>query len=121
MRTKRTILVAVLALSLAVFGATQVGAYGLFTMEGGNCSQCHDTWPGAQHDLHGSISCTVCHVGGVGANPVAVTTCTGCHPAADMLELHSPLEAPNGQFCGLCHEGIAAEGHSFSELKELFE
>jgi hypothetical protein len=121
MRTRRTI-TALLILSIGIFWGLQAGAYGLFTAdppESGNCSQCHSDWPGDAHTVHMSFDCGLCHVDDA---PVPVSSCNGCHDPAELLDLHSPLEGPGDQFfCGYCHEGVTAEAHDWSELKQLFE
>lgn len=122
MRSRRTLTITLLILAVGVFWSLQAGAYGLFTAdpaEAGNCSQCHTDWPGDTHTVHMSFSCDNCHVDDA---PVPVSSCSGCHPAGALLELHAPLVGPgDGQQCGVCHEGVANEAQSWSELKELFE
>lgn len=119
MTTKRTILILMAATALVLFGALQASGYVLFDVDvEGDCAQCHTTWPGAEHTIHtAAFDCTACHTG---SDPVPVSACSACHEVPDVLDLHGPLEAPNGQYCGLCHEGVAAESHSFTEIKELF-
>jgi hypothetical protein len=122
MRTRRTIFTTLLILSIGLLWSMQAGAYGLFTAdppESGNCSQCHTDWPGATHTVHMGFDCGLCHVDEM---PVPVSSCSGCHPAAGLLEAHSPLEGPGDMFyCGYCHDGVGNESRSWGELKDLFE
>lgn len=117
MNTKRTILILMAVAAVSLFGALQASGYVLFTEVEGNCSQCHTTWPGAEHTIHTGFSCALCHTD---EEPVPVNACATCHDPSDLLALHGPFEAPNNQYCGLCHEGVAAEDHSYSEIKALF-
>lgn len=121
MTPKRTILILAAATALVLFGALQASGYNVFDVEEeGDCAQCHTTWPGAEHDFHtAEYGCATCHTGAF-SDPVPVSVCSACHEVPDVLELHGPLEAPNGQYCGLCHEGVAAESHSYTEIKALF-
>jgi hypothetical protein len=120
---KRTILAVVCVLAVSILWNLQVGAYGLFTAdppESSRCSQCHTDWPGATHTDHQSFSCSTCH--GDFSNPVASSSCSGCHNgAAALLDLHAPLEGPGDQsYCGYCHLGVDAESRNWGEVKSLF-
>ena len=118
MSTRRTIQTLFTVLAVAALFTVPAMGYELFT-GGGNCFQCHDTWPGAQHDAHPSVGCAACH--GDFSGPVLVSTCSACHDPADLLDLHGPLEAPDFSYCGNCHTAIATEQESLSELKQLFD
>jgi RecJ-like exonuclease len=123
MNLKRMILVTTLIVSTVMLWTLQVGAYGLITgdpPESNLCSQCH-TFPGGNHDFHinAGIGCAACH--GDFSAPVVTSACSACHGAGTILDAHSGIEAPNGEYCGYCHEGVTNESHSFTELKNIFE
>jgi hypothetical protein len=113
----------VLLIGVSILWNLQVGAYDVFTADppaSSNCSQCHTDWPGATHDFHsGAFSCDNCH--NPFGTPVATSSCSACHPAGGVLELHSPLEGPGDQaYCGYCHAGVNAEERNWGEVKSLF-
>jgi hypothetical protein len=127
MKLKRLIPLAVLATLIVTVWSFQVGAYGLVSADGtpgdGNCNQCH-SFTGANHDFHtgAGISCSACHDDG----QVLTSACSACHPVEGypdegIFALHGGLEAPNGDYCGYCHQGVGAEDHSWTELKNIFE
>jgi len=123
MRIKRTILGLLCVLTVAILWNLQVGAYGVFTAdppESSNCSQCHTDWPGATHSFHQSFACDNCHPDFI--TPVVSSSCTGCHNgASSILNLHSSLEGPGDmRYCGYCHEGVGAESRNWGEVKALF-
>jgi len=120
MKTRRMLIVMAIV-AVGMFWSLPAGAYGVFT-GANNCNQCHDTWPGSEHTLHSSqFACSLCHVGGVGVNPVEPTSCLQCHDTTDLFVLHGPLTDGDGFQCGYCHEGVTAEGHSWTDLKNIFE
>ncbi len=118
MRTRPTIPPILIALAVIALFSVPAASYELFT-GGGNCFQCHGTWPGDQHDAHPAVGCAECH--GDFSNPVMVSTCSACHDPDDLLDLHGPLQAPDGDYCGYCHTSIATERESLSQLKKLFD
>jgi hypothetical protein len=122
MTIKRTMIgVAVLA-ATSILWTLQVGAYGVFTAdppESSNCSQCHTDWPGATHNIHQAFECNNCHI--PFGSPVEPSACSACHVAADILTLHSPLEGPGDMaYCGYCHAGVDSESRNWGEVKALF-
>ena len=122
MKIKRLLAISPLILLIVLFWALQANAYFLFSAdppEAGRCSQCH-SFPGAQHDFHqGFVSCSACH--GDFSSPVESSACASCHGAATILDLHAGVEAPNGEYCGYCHEGVGVEHRSWTELKNIFD
>jgi hypothetical protein len=129
MQLKRKILFAVLAAAAVAVWGFQAGAYSLVSTDGmpqeGNCNQCH-TFQGANHDFHtgAGVACAACH--GDFSEQVATSACAGCHPTAGypdegIFALHDSAEAPNGDYCGYCHEGVGAEHRSWTELKNIFD
>ena len=123
MRITRTLLALLCVLAVSVLWNLQVGAYGVFTAdppESSNCTQCHTDWPGATHTVHQAFSCNNCHI--PFGTPVAPSACTGCHDGATaILTLHSPLEGPGDQsYCGYCHAGVGAESRNWGGVKALF-
>nr|MEE4267353.1 hypothetical protein [Candidatus Krumholzibacteria bacterium] len=122
MRNKPKLMVALLVILVSSFLSLQVGAYGLFQAtppESGQCSQCHSDWPGATHTIHTGFGCASCHVEEL---PVAVSSCATCHPAANLLTAHSPLEGPGDlAYCGYCHAGTGTEHFNMGEIKALFK
>ena len=123
MNLKRMIPIAILVFSITMVWSLQVGAYGLYSADppaSGNCSQCH-SFPGANHDFHtgASISCAACH--GDFSAPVVTSNCAACHGAGEILDDHAGVQAPNGEYCGYCHDGVGTESRSFTELKNIFE
>ena len=122
MRTMRTITI-LTALAILSLGAYQAVAHTLFTGDN-SCSFCHDTFDagGAEHSAHPAVGCSECHVDGVGVEPVTVNSCVQCHDVPDMFLLHAPaVYGDPEQQCGYCHEGVANEQHSWSDLKNIFE
>lgn len=122
MRIKLTFKITLLVLVLGTLWSLQAGAYNLFTAEppeASNCSQCHSDWPGATHSVHtAAFDCGVCHTDDL---PVPVNACAGCHPAADLLTLHSPLEGPGDMnYCGYCHAGTDTYEGTLDHLKALY-
>jgi hypothetical protein len=129
MKIKRMIPLAILAATFLALWSFQVGAYGLVSADGspgdGNCNQCH-SFPGANHTFHtnAGVSCATCH--GDFSAQVPSSVCAGCHPVdgypdEGLFALHGGLEAPNGDYCGYCHQGVGAEDHSWTELKNIFD
>jgi len=119
MRIKRTILATLLVVTIGLFWSLQAGAYNLFSGDN-NCDQCHPTFTigGAQHSTHTAIySCSTCH----SVEPIPSSTCLQCHDAPDIFESHGGLVDQEGYQCGYCHEGVPAEAHSWTELKNIFE
>jgi|GEM_PF-2438561 len=128
MRFKRLVIPMVL---IVMACSWQAGAYNLFTGDpvlSNRCSQCHTTFTmsGEEHSAHtGAVECSTCHVGGVGFAPVETSACTDCHPTTGYPEtglfaLHGGLEAPNGHYCGYCHENVPTSRLSWSEMKALY-
>ena len=122
MRVKRTILGLFCVLTVSLLWSLQAGAYNVFTAdppESSNCSQCHTDWPGTTHSVHQAFECSNCHISG---EPVAPSSCAGCHGGAvAILTLHSPLEGPGDMnYCGYCHEGVGVERRNWGEIKALF-
>jgi hypothetical protein len=123
MNIKRMIAVAPVILALALFWGFQASAYFLVTAdppESGRCSQCH-SFPGDNHTFHinAGFSCSLCH--GDFSGPVETSACSSCHGAEDILNVHAGVEAPNGEYCGYCHEGVGTEAHTWTELKNIFD
>jgi hypothetical protein len=123
MTLKRLIAVTPLLLAVALLWAFQANAYFLVTSsppDAGNCNQCH-SFPGANHDFHtgAGIACSACH--GDFSGPVETSACSSCHGAQSILDAHAGVEAPNGEYCGYCHEGVGTESHSWTELKNIFD
>ena len=123
MRIKRMIMAVLCVVAVSILWSLQVGAYGVFTAdppESSNCSQCHTDWPGDTHTVHQAFSCDNCHI--PFGTPVAPSSCAGCHDGATaLLNLHSPLEGPGDQaYCGYCHAGVGAENLNWGETKALF-
>ena len=121
MRTKLTLTTMLLVLAIGALWSVQVGAYGVFTAdppEASNCSQCHTDWPGATHTVHQAFDCSACHAN----DPVQTNSCAGCHDAGDLLDLHSPLEGLGDMaYCGYCHAGVGTEKRNLGEMKALFQ
>ncbi|MEZ4389244.1 MAG: hypothetical protein R3D98_16990 [Candidatus Krumholzibacteriia bacterium] len=124
MKTKRMLLTTALVIAIAALVSVPAGAFPFVTGTDTSCSQCHTTFTigGAQHTVHSSqFSCALCHVGAIGANPVEPTACVQCHDTTDVFVLHGPLVSPDGYQCGYCHEGVGAQEHTWTELKNIFE
>ena len=123
MKLKRMAVPGILVIMVALLWGFQAGAYGLFEgVDSGNCAQCHTSWPGSEHTTHtAAFGCATCHVGSPGDNAVVTSTCAGCHSSDAFFPLHGGLEAPNGDYCGYCHENVANENSSLSELRNIFE
>jgi len=124
MNNKRMTVLTPLLLILVLLWAFQASAYFVVSSnppQAGNCTQCHP-FPGAgAHDFHidADISCAACH--GDFSGPVETSTCSVCHTAAGILDLHAGVQAPNDEYCGYCHEGVDVEARSWTELKNIFE
>ena len=124
MRIRRTVIAVVSLLAISILWNPQVGAYGVFTAEppeSSNCSQCHTDWPGATYTVHQDFSCNNCHI--PFGTPVAPSSCASCHGGAEtLLNLHSPLEGPGDQrYCGYCHAGVDNESQNWGEVKALYK
>lgn len=122
MRNKRMSVMITVIVAIGLLWIVQAGAYGLFTAtppEAGRCSQCHTDWPGATHTVHTAFDCSACHADDA---PVMVNACTACHGGAGgILDGHAEIEAPNGEYCGYCHEGVGVESRTLTEVKGIFE
>ncbi|RKZ12091.1 hypothetical protein DRQ50_12495 [bacterium] len=123
MKFKRLVLPAALVILVVSFWSFQAGAYNLFTVEDGSCSQCHTDWPGTDHSFHsGAFDCSTCHDGSVGDNPVVTARCTACHSSEDLFNLHGGMLTPiSDEYCGYCHPGVATERQSLTELRSVFD
>ncbi len=123
MKFKRTMIGVVVLVAISILWNLEVGAYGVFTAdppESSNCSQCHSDWPGATHTVHqGLFDCSSCHI--PFGSPVETSSCAGCHDAAGLLTQHSQLEGPGDlAYCGYCHSGVSSETRNWGEVKALF-